>query len=274
MAFERRCVFMECRYIQPTDALLHTKLHTIPGKWCGASLAFGLSTKADRRPSPENTCAARCGVSRGVAIIGSPGTRAMPGKYINSADSARRETVPVRSRRLLMTPANLFARTSQGISRVAAVALLAVTASGAHAAVSQITLGTHYQATSNTTSSNPPNAGACNSQSYCYWVFPRVPTGKQLVVTQVSCSISVSAAEPTHMYLGARLNNGTAVERFSFLLPSIFPSNQPGSILAVNETVYQLYASGQRPEVYMQLTGFASSTGSCSISGQMTDAAP
>jgi hypothetical protein len=146
---------------------------------------------------------------------------------------------------------------------------LAIAAAPAHAA--SATYGQHYQSSSNITSSSPPVASACNALTYCYIVFPKVATGKRLIVRQVSCQLSVSTGEPVSIYLGVRLSNGEAAERFQFLRPSILPSNTPGSTVVVNENAYQPYNQGQRPEIYLGLTQAANTTGFCTVAGELQD---
>lgn len=154
----------------------------------------------------------------------------------------------------------------------------ALTTIGAFAAMpasaAALALGAHYQESSNLTSNAPPQSTACNGLSYCYIEFAKVPAGKQLLVTRVSCQLSVSAGAATTMYLGTRLGNGNAVERFSFLIPTAMPSNQPGDNITVNDEAYQLYTQGQRPEIYLGLDSAASTVGFCSIGGELTDVVP
>jgi hypothetical protein len=148
---------------------------------------------------------------------------------------------------------------------LAAGAVLAVASTPAGA--DSITIGQHFQESSNTTSSSPPTAGACNDISYCYIEFAKVPNGQSLVVRQVSCSLSASAGNVIYMYLGVRRGQN-AVERFQFLNSTKNPSSMPGSTVMVNENAYQIFRAGDRPEIYIGYTVAASTTGFCSISGE------
>lgn len=151
-------------------------------------------------------------------------------------------------------------------------ALSAVLLSAAPAQSASLQIGSSFQESSNKTASAPPVAGACNGISFCYILFTKVPAGKQLAVTQVSCSLSVSSgtAEAVGMYLGVRRNAG-AVERFTMLVPGTMPSNQPGYTLVLNSGALQLYEAGDRPEIFVGFKASASTTGFCTIAGQMTD---
>jgi len=132
----------------------------------------------------------------------------------------------------------------------------------------------NFQESSNKTSTAPPTATACNSTVFCYIEFAKVPAGKQLIVTQVSCALSVSNgnAQAVSMTLSPRRPNGNAVERFQMLIPSTMPSNQPGYNLVLNSNAYQLFGSGDRPEIHVLLNAAANIIGFCSISGQLFDA--
>jgi hypothetical protein len=129
---------------------------------------------------------------------------------------------------------------------ISGVALAVLSVAAGHA--SSLSIGQNYQESSNKTSSAPPVAGACNALTYCYIEFTPVPAGKQLVVTQVSCALSVSAGNVTEMYLAPRRPNGTAVERFQILESTKLPSNQPGSNVNVNNSAMQLFDQKDRPE--------------------------
>lgn len=137
----------------------------------------------------------------------------------------------------------------------------------ASAGAASLSVGDAYQESSNVTSAAPPAPGACNDIIYCYIRFAPVPDGLQLIVRQVSCSLSASAGNVTSMYLGVR-RGSNAVERFQFLNTVKYPSNQPGSTVVTNENAYQLYRSGDRPEIFVGYTTAASTTGFCSISGE------
>src|SRR5262245_34461937 len=153
----------------------------------------------------------------------------------------------------------------------AGLVLALLWAAPGHAA--SLTVGQNFQESSDVTSTSPPIGTACNSTSFCYIIFHKVPSGKQLIITQVSCALSVSAsaAQAVSMYLGPRRPNGTAVERFQILIPSTMPSNQPGYNLVLNSNAYQLFTTSDRPEIYIGLSASADILGSCSISGQMVD---
>lgn len=130
-----------------------------------------------------------------------------------------------------------------------------------------ITVGSNYQESSNVTSSAPPAAGACNGVSYCYLNFSKVPEGRNLLVRQVSCSLSASAGNVISMYLGVRRGQNS-VERFQFLNSTKYPSSQPGGTVVVNENALQIYRAGDRPEIYVGYTAAANTTGFCTISGE------
>lgn len=156
-----------------------------------------------------------------------------------------------------------------GIAAFCGLAALALGAIPAQS--SSLQSGAYYQESSNKTSSAPPTAGACNG-SFCYILFTKVPAGKRLAVTQVSCSLSVSSAtaEATSMYLGGRRTTG-AVERFTMLVPGTMPSNQPGYTLVLNSGALQLYEAGDRPEIFVGYKNAAATVGFCSIAGEMSD---
>jgi hypothetical protein len=156
-------------------------------------------------------------------------------------------------------------------SMTAGLALALLWTAPGHAV--SLTVGDHYQESSNVTSTSPPSGSACNNTIFCFIIFNKVLTGKQLIITQVSCALSVStsAAQAVSMYLGPRRPTGTAVERFQILIPSTMPSNQPGYNLVLNSNAYQLFTTSDRPEIYIGLNASANILGFCSISGQMVD---
>lgn len=153
------------------------------------------------------------------------------------------------------------------VGLVVGLALAALIASPGQA--SSLTIGQNYQESSNVTSSAPPTPGACNGKTYCYIEFNKVPAGKQLIVTQVSCSLNPSAGVPMQMYLAPRRPNNAAVERFQFLIPSTMPSTTPGTNVTVNTNAYQLFDQRERPEIYLEVSAAANTVGFCTISGQM-----
>ena len=155
----------------------------------------------------------------------------------------------------------------------AGLALATLSAAPGH--TSSLSVGQNYQESSNKTSTSPPNATGC-SLTYCYIVFNKVPTGKQLIVTQVSCSLNVSdaTADATQMFMEPQRPNGNWNERFQILIPSTMPSNLPGYNLVLNSAAYMLFTSNDRPEIYVGLKSAAQVVGFCSIAGQMVDKAP
>lgn len=156
--------------------------------------------------------------------------------------------------------------TGAAVLGLAAMALAAIPAQSA-----SIQVGAFYQESSNKTSSSPPVASACNGV-FCYIIFNKVPAGKQFVVTQVSCNLSVSTttAEVVSMYLGGR-KGPAALERFTDLIPGTQKSNQPGYNLVLNSSALQLYTENDRPEIFVGYKDAASTVGFCTIAGQMTD---
>ena len=74
--------------------------------------------------------------------------------------------------------------------------------------------------------------------------------------------------------LGIRLHNAAAVERFQFLRATDFQQTTPGTGYVIHETVYQLYNANQRPEVYLGLSVAADTLGTCSLTGEISDAPP
>jgi hypothetical protein len=158
---------------------------------------------------------------------------------------------------------------THGLGAIAGLTLAALTAMPSQA--SSLSIGQNYQESSNVTSSAPPTPGACNGITYCYIEFNKVPAGKQLIVTQVSCSLNPSAGVPMQMFLAPRRPNNSAVERFQFLIPSTMPSTTPGTNVTVNTNTYQLFDQKDRPEIYLEVSAAASTVGFCTISGQMVD---
>jgi hypothetical protein len=166
---------------------------------------------------------------------------------------------------------NSFSR-RPGFATTFAATLAALALSVSSAETASLQAGTYFQESSNVTSSAPPTAGACNGLVYCYIEFGKIPDGKQLIVTHVSCSLSVSSstAKSVQVYLGTR-KGINAVERFQLLVPGSMPSNQPGYNLVVNAPTLQLYTEKERPEIYVGFTNATDTIGFCTIAGTLQD---
>jgi hypothetical protein len=129
-----------------------------------------------------------------------------------------------------------------------------------------------YQESSNTTTRNAPTPGSCNNTaSSCDIVFAKVPVGKQLTVTHVSCELYVSAGEVSQLFLYPIRPNGTAHARYQWLTSSTRPDNLFAARVVVNQAAYQLFNQKDFPTIRITMTENSQVGGWCSITGPLTE---
>jgi hypothetical protein len=159
---------------------------------------------------------------------------------------------------------------------LAGAALTALSPSAASATIfPSVTIGGIYQQMTSTTSIAPPTEANCENVNVCYIVFSRVPNGKQLIVTNVSCFLAVAGAVGIiSAALQPQLPNNSLVFRYQWLQPSKTHDDIEGrTVFAINNTTVAPMASGQRPLVVVQTSApSVQILGTCTVAGQISDA--
>jgi len=133
-----------------------------------------------------------------------------------------------------------------------------------------VIVGGNYQQSTTSVATNPATEGSsCADNSHCYFRFSPVPSGKQLVVTQVSCIVTVLGGSMVTAALWPYRNNETLPLRRS----SLVHSNPAANTFVLNNTTLQLFVAGDRPLVRVQVSNATSTvSGECNISGQRINA--
>jgi hypothetical protein len=161
-----------------------------------------------------------------------------------------------------------------GLGITLAASLAATTESYATA----LTIGTYYEETSVRESASVPTAGQCTT-NFCYLLFNAVPSGKQLVVTDLSCRISVDDAVGAKMVdFGLGTWAGSAkVDRMHFFRPVSHLLNGGSRYFTVSERTTKLYRAGERPVLQMisdELSAGHTWNPFCTISGRIGNPPP
>jgi len=147
-----------------------------------------------------------------------------------------------------------------------ALAVVGMTASAATGTIGpRIIIDGLFQQSTNTTSLGSPIPGDCNPSSLCYFLFAPAPSGKQLIVTQVSCTLFVSTGELHSAILRIQRPDGSFVDTAQFLTPTKTAETR----FAVNTTTLALIDKKLRPVLEVQATVSAQIFGSCAIAGQI-----
>ena len=154
------------------------------------------------------------------------------------------------------------------------VAIAALSASAASATINPPVIidGVYHQTTSDILSS-PDGPFGCNATGVCYARFGKVPNGKELVVTNVSCRLAMQVGVPgiVNVTLRPQHPNGTIL-RHEMHLHSVKGVN--GFTHLVNGTTLLPIPERHRPILLLYQGNPASNitTGVCGISGRITNA--
>src|SRR5688500_16806583 len=88
-----------------------------------------------------------------------------------------------------------------------------------------VTVGSHYVEASTRKSVSVPSSATCNGTFFCYILFNVIPSGKQLLVTQVDCEVNVTGASSDNLFMVRLMNippnNGTASDRRAHFVPTV-----------------------------------------------------
>jgi hypothetical protein len=150
---------------------------------------------------------------------------------------------------------------------VAGVACLGATVASA----APFMVGDHYE--ENLRRSNCTN----NSTAVCGLPMTSVPTGKKLLVTSVSCSVTYTGIPNFRSFnLTHQVGNLTSPgdPPFTYLVPvpQPFAGNPATRFYVVNQQTSQLFTAGQRPMIFQSITSATFSTFDCTIFGTMMPA--
>jgi hypothetical protein len=149
-----------------------------------------------------------------------------------------------------------------------AFVLAALTASSAAAQAPPITIDGLYQQSTDTKSLDGLSASAsCPNTQSCYYLFSRVKNKKQLIVTQISCTIPHNTGKVRFAALMPE-KNGTLQFRTQYFVPLPTTDDRVG----FSEPTLQLFDSGERPVVQVVFDEPANIFGSCTIAGRIQNA--
>jgi hypothetical protein len=115
-----------------------------------------------------------------------------------------------------------------------------------------------------------PNSTICLGGLFCVLSFPPVPSGKRLVVEQVSALIAVSGGQVHYLTLGDQfLTNGGNV---AILQPNFVPAYN-GRFLATTQQVRAYYEPEATPKLKIAVTnGFSNFRSNVTLTGYLIDA--
>jgi hypothetical protein len=153
----------------------------------------------------------------------------------------------------------------------AAIAVLSATAASAIIYPEKI-IGGYYQQTTTTrsTTSTLPEDSGCSNVPGCFFVFDRLPRNKQLIVTNLSCILSVSPGTIRYvslLLLDKQGSLGTVRRQFAQ------PVHSDGDSFVLNAATLALFDARERPLLFVQGTANPTTIGgTCSIAGQIIDA--
>jgi hypothetical protein len=159
-------------------------------------------------------------------------------------------------------------RTSLCLAAVAGAASLYAT--GASTAATLV--GDHYEETIRRSNCTNVSAFACQLP------MATVPTGKKLLVTNVSCAVSYTGVPTFHAFLlshQAGSNTDAGDPTYTYLLPAIVPftGNPASRSYIVNMQTNQLFTAGQKPMIYQNIGQASFGRFDCTIIGTMMPAA-
>lgn len=162
----------------------------------------------------------------------------------------------------------MIAQTSRLQCCLLAAALAALSVSAASATIYPgKAIGGYFQQTTTTRSIHPPTSTGCSNTFGCYFVFDLVPRDKQLVVTHISCLVTVEQGGVRHATLALLDRQLTLVTRYQYGQP-IATGN---ATFVLNTPTLALFDSSERPLLFVQGTVATSFSGTCNIAGQLLD---
>lgn len=147
-------------------------------------------------------------------------------------------------------------------------ALAALSLSPAAAQAPPITIDGFYQQSTDTKSLDGVSASAnCANTQSCFFLFSRVKNNKQLIVTQISCTIPHNAGDVRFAALQPE-RNGQLLFRTQYFVPLPTTNDRVG----FSEPTLQLFDGGERPVVEVVFDEPVNIFGSCTIAGRMQNA--
>jgi hypothetical protein len=150
----------------------------------------------------------------------------------------------------------------------ASAAVLAALSTSSGSAQAPITIDGLYQQSTDTQSLDGIAAAAnCSNTQSCYFLFSRVKNNKQLIVTQISCTIPHNAGDVRFAALMPE-KNGNLVFRTQYFVPLPTTNDRVG----FSEPTLQLFDSGERPVVQVVFDEPVNIFGSCTIAGRIQNA--
>jgi hypothetical protein len=154
-------------------------------------------------------------------------------------------------------------------SCLAGIALAALCISAASATIfPPATVKGIYQQTTSSATTNPPTVTSCVGFSFCFFVFDRVPNDKQLIITSVSCSLTLAAGGIENVWLRLQRPNDLLVDR----IQALRASKAEGNNFVVNDTALMPVDGRIRPLVHI-ITSLATTIGGfCTIAGEISNA--
>jgi len=135
-------------------------------------------------------------------------------------------------------------------------ALLPVAAHGAGSGIPVIAAG-HY---------NQFATSDCGGLRGCETTFNTVPSGKTLIVTNVSCTIRASGTSVLTGFVLADAADKASSELMPFLVTTLSGGNR---FIQSNDTTSHVFKAGQVPTVATTYSADTSSSLWCSIGGQL-----
>jgi hypothetical protein len=154
---------------------------------------------------------------------------------------------------------------------VAALPVAGAARGPAHA--SAVTAGTNYQETSTRKSTSVPAAATCESVTTCFVIFNIIPAGKQLLVTDVQCSVRIVGLNADRLHQVRVITfaaTGGATDRSSFLSPVRTATLASNNIAyTVNGTTRHPYKSGERPVIQFSTDDVGLIAPACTIMGKV-----
>jgi hypothetical protein len=159
-------------------------------------------------------------------------------------------------------------RATRLLTAWASAALLAALSASSASAQAPITIDGFYQQSTDTRSLDGVSASAnCANTQTCYFLFARVKNKKQLIVTQISCTIPHNAGKVRFAALMPE-RNGNLLFRTQYFVPLPTTDDRVG----FSEPTLQLFDSGERPVVQVVFDEPVNIFGSCTIAGRIQNA--
>jgi hypothetical protein len=131
------------------------------------------------------------------------------------------------------------------------------------------TIGTYYQQTSDTYSTDGVTANPCLAVGACHILFQQVPLQQKLIITHLSCYVHTTTGQVYRAMLHSRTGSGGLPFRNTSIAAAQTSTNE----FVANGPVLHLLEANQRPVVLLQSTLSPNfGLGHCTISGTLVAA--